>query len=232
MSSSIRFDENIFKVLKERITINRDIANLQREGRERGLYYISNTNYGQERLTHKKADVRETFYGIIGDTDRYGAMSIELGNMLEELIDDPTIRVGIHRTYLYDVHNVVNNVMLQSILSEGLKNMGDLMSSGVENRGTIDPFKTVSICNNIFDAVAMIKTSYKRPTNCSVLIAFPAEYVNEDGELTGPEESIYTRDDSGTLHIKPEFQLGVITQEDGICNYFPKEEILSHAKRS
>lgn len=61
-----------------------------------------------------------------------------------------------------------------------------------------------------------------------LLVTLPADCVNEDGELIANEESIYTRDDMGTLHIRLEFLLGVIAQEDGICNYFSKEEILSH----
>lgn len=114
---------------------------------------------------------------------------------------------------------------LNAIFTNGLKNTGDL-STGFISSEVSEPNRTVSNVNDIITATITLKTSYK-DSQGGVLVCFPADIVSKQGEiLPGCVLDVYDVID-GTYHIKPDYLLGYVAQENEVCRYHSKEEILN-----
>lgn len=193
---------------------------------EDNVYYLMGSKYADEVFSDPRIseDGITYFRNLFEEYDDYGSIPLELGNDIEQMLDDSTIVLGIHRTGgmgTIDKDNIVGSQMLHSIFSEGLKNMGHL-SSGHDSNIIPDPSQTVSMIGSIVHAVMSIKGQYKDSVG-GVLVALPSSCVNKDGEIINNSyETIYTMVDN-THAVKSEYLLGFVASDNGVCTYYPKE---------
>lgn len=189
-------------------------------------FYLLDSEYFKSR--EKRGGNLETIREIVEEWDAYGSIPKELGVKIEEMINDPNITVGIHRTGgngLIDNKAVLQNKMLNNIFREGLYNNGDVFVGGAKVE-TPDPAKTISPFHSILDAVMMMKSPYKDSAG-GVLVAFPSNLVDSEGGFIGKSgNQIYNYIDTIPA-IKPEFLLGYVSQDKGHCQFYPKEMFLS-----
>lgn len=192
-------------------------------------YFLLSSKYAKNIFQKAKNIQSYTeMFELFKEWDEYGSIPLELGQQIESMLQDSTINIGIHRTGGYgkiDNNQLDNNELLTSIFTNGLKNYGDL-SSGAVTQDTIHPNKTISMLTNPLTAMILLKTQYK-DSKGAVVVVFPSNYVNKEGELIAEEEDVYYRDDTGTLIVKPEYLIGYVARENGLCTYYPKEKFLS-----
>ena len=189
-------------------------------------------DYINRSIEEKKSFYADYAYQLLTSWDSYGNMSIELGEWLEALISKEDVQVGIHRTGGYgmiDPNDVFASSELYDIFNKGLYITGDI-GSGVNHKGQIiPPNKNISPLNNILEAVMFAKSSYKYSTG-GVITAIPSEYVTASYSLKkGAEEEIYTKVDNQWT-LKPEYLVGFIAQDQGVCTFYSKEDILTNYK--
>ena len=164
---------------------------------------------------------------VCEDWDTCGVeMPYQLGKKLEKLTKDPKIWFGVHRSSRIDGRSFENDLVLQKIMREGLRNAGD-DSSGLNYRNP-PVTKTVSACENMIHTVINVKSSYKGSTG-SVLVAIPMKYMDpNDG--TVKEKYIDTvYDNSGPSSvIRPEFLVGFIQNlgEGHTLKFKSRQEII------
>lgn len=193
---------------------------------EDNVYYLMGSKYADEVFSDSRIteDGRNYFRDLFEQWDDYGSIPLELGNNIERLLSDENIVLGIHRTGgigAINKDNIVGSQMLHSIFNEGLKNMGHL-SSGHISSSIPDPNKTVSMLRSIVHAVMSIKGQYKDSVG-GVLVALPSSCVNGEGEIiNNAYDRVYTVVDN-TPAIMPEYLLGFVASDDGVCTYYPKE---------
>lgn len=200
-------------------------------------YYLLGSDSFKNIVNNKELNDKnlDFFYDICREWDDYGSIDLQVGNMLESLIQNPEYHIGIHRTPSFssiDENGNLRSSLVYSIFEDGLINNGDL-SSGVFNQSYPNPSKTISPIKNIMDAVMFFKSSYKQ-SNIGILAAFPKEYLNSDLDLEkNYEEEIYNIKDNGSYTdylIKPKYLIGVVYQENGNCSFFTKEEVMQTKK--
>lgn len=229
---------------KEELTkiqeIIKEIEDAKEQAKVATDFKVINSDYGETFLANSaKRSIEEknsfyidSAYQILTSWDHYGNMSVELGKWLEKLINQEDIQVGIHRTGGYgmiDPNDVYDSSILYDIFNKGLYITGDI-GSGVDHKGQIiPPNKNISPLNNILDGVMYTKNAYKHSTG-GVITAIPSEYVTASYDLKkGAEQEIYTKVDNQWT-LKPEYLVGFIAQDKGVCTFYSKEEILSNYK--
>lgn len=239
-----------FKFLKKRKEEKQELAKIQEiikeieAAKEKAKvatnFQLINSDYGETFLSKcakRSIEEKNSFhidsaYQILNSWDNYGDMSEELGNWLEKLINKEDIQVGIHRTGGYgmiDPDDIYDSSLLYDIFDKGLYITGDI-GSGVDHKGQIiPPNKNISPLNNILDGVMYAKNSYKHSTG-GVITAIPSEYVTASYDLKkGAEQEIYTKVDNQWT-LKPEYLVGFIAQDEGVCTFYSKEDILTNYK--
>lgn len=193
---------------------------------EENSCYLMASKYADEVFSDPRMteDGLAYFRDLFQQWDDYGSIPLELGNYIEQLLDDSMVVLGIHRTGgmgSIDKADITGSQVLNSIFNEGLKNMGHL-SSGHISSSVPDPNKTVSMLASMVHAVMSVKGQYKDSIG-GVLVALPSSCVNKDGEIINNSyDTIYTTVDN-TPAIKPEYLLGFVASDNGVCTYYPKE---------
>lgn len=225
--TSIMMDQTTYEMINE-------LDKYAQISKEENKYYLLGTSWVREKLLDSKATAegRKYLFDLYKEWDDYGSISLEMGNYIESLVNNSGISFGIHRIGSNNTINnteIINNELLCDIFTNGLKNYGDL-SSGVVSNGIIDPAKTISFFNSMLDAIIQIKTSYKGSTG-GILVAFPNTLVEKDGTLVDRKEKDVYNVISNTLYIKPEYLLGYIAQDDGVCTFYPKDIFIKHDKQ-
>lgn len=228
------------KELKKIKEILKRIQELEEKSKTATSFRLINTKFVKDSLakaTQNSIDNKNSFsidytYKIIKQWDEYGDMPQEVGDLLEELIQDENYVIGIHRTGGYgmiDVEDIYRSDMLHSIFSKGLYMTGDL-STGVDHQGQmLNPNKNISPLNNIIEAVMYCKSSYKDSTG-GVITKIPKEYVTTSYSLKAEHgQDIYEKVDNQWT-LKPKYLVGFVSQEKGVCKFYSKEEILTNYK--
>lgn len=225
---------NIFKdkwtLVKNMFTSANDfdviISEYQKRSLEEDKFFLLNSKKASEIFSSKKItkEVKKDFFEMYREWDDYGSVSLYLGQWLDDMINDPSIRVAIHRTSGYgiiDNNNPQNDPFLEQVFNNGLKNYGHLFSSGVvESKRQIQPNETISMLNDILTAIILLKTSYKN-SNGAILMTFPSRMIDKNGNIIkGFEEDIYYINNN-TLCIKPDYLLGYISNQKGVCQFYP-----------
>ena len=161
--------------------------------------------------------------------DDYGVeIPLELGKMMEEYINNPDYRLGIHRSGLIDGKNYASDDILHSSITKGIQNLGDQSSGAIRKDPSVG--KTAFICPNMLDAVITLKSPYKGSTG-AVLVAIPSELIDEEGKVKpGMNERVYNHDQYGNSLLKPEFVLGFAQNlgKGTTIKYISKEELLKN----
>ena len=229
------------KLYKTRMTMNhttyeiiKELDKYAQKSKEENKYYLLGTSWVREKLLDPKAtdEGRKYLFDLYKEWDDYGSISLDLGNYIESFVNNDDISFGIHRTGSSNViknMDISKNELLCDIFTNGLKNYGDL-SSGVVSKKIIEPSKTISFFNSMLDAIIQIKTSYKGSIG-GVIVALPNTLVEKDGTLVdGKEKDVYNVI-SNTLYIKPEYLLGYIAQDNGVCTFYPKDNFIKNDKQ-
>lgn len=221
------------KLYKIRMRMDKEIAevisklnqyeNLSKTGNK---YYLLGTAWVREKLLNSQGTPQGKKYllDMYQEWDDYGSIPLELGNYIENLVNNQNIHCGIHPidpTCSINHSDIEDNDILQSIFNDGLKNIGDL-SSDVGTNEIIQPSQTVTFFSSMLDAVIHIKTSYKGSKG-GILVSFPSSLVDEDGNIIEGKKKEFYQVVDNTYYIKPDFLLGYIAQENGICTFYPKE---------
>lgn len=228
------------KELKRIQEILKSVQELEEKSKTSSSFCLINTKFAKDSLakaTLNSIDKKNSFsidytYELIKGWDEYGDMPQEVGLLLEKLIQDENYIIGIHRTGGYgmiDLSDIYKSDILHSIFSKGLYMTGDL-SSGVDHKGKmINPNKNISPLNNILEAVMYCKSSYKGSTG-GVITKIPKEYVTPSYSLKAEHgQDIYEQVDN-MWTLKPEYLVGFVSQEKGVCKFYSKEEILTNYK--
>lgn len=136
------------------------------------------------------------------DYDKFGYMSKELGNELEQQFMDEDYVMGIHRTG----HTVMNNEQINNFFTNGLRNFGKVEQGCNESMG-YDIENTVSILSKFQYLISQIKSAngYKGSNGC-ILLKIPksALGLNDDKPI-----SLYQVINDKSF-IKPEFIYGYL----------------------
>ena len=106
-----------------------------------------------------------------------------------------------------------------------MKNYGDA-SSGAHIDGLIQPKKTISMISSMLNTVILLKTHYK-DSKGAIITVFPSEFVNLEGEIISDKSDVYYLTEDKTLTIKPEYLVGFISENNGVCEFYPKESFIS-----
>lgn len=192
-------------------------------------YYLMASKYADNIFDNPSMEESNVSYfsDLFQEWDNFGSIPLELGNYIENLLNDSSVVLGIHRTGgngVIDINDVTGSNVLQSIFNEGLKNMGDL-SSGAGMNSIPEPNKTVSVLHKPIHAVMSLKGQYKGSVG-GVLVAFPAAFVDDSGEIINNSyNDIYTFIDNIPT-IKSKYLLGFVASDKGVCTYYPKDSFI------
>lgn len=189
-------------------------AKFSKEKHNDGIYRAADNLEGYKRELAKKWDEQPPY------------VPEEVGKIVEQYVDDPNCWFGIHRSDAIDGHNFESDEILESIMKNGLLNLGDASSGAIQDSPSLS--KTVAVCNDMLNADIYLKSSYKGSTG-SILIAVPKEYVDDDGNpKPGMSEKIYTKDKHGRSMLRPEFIKGFVSNVPGenICQYRSRNELM------
>ena len=200
---------------KKRINKIIDLTNNQKKlYNDKKNFYLFNSNYGEKLIngaierSKKECNLYyvEYCYDLLKEWDNYGNMPKNISDLLEKLINNPNYHIGIHRT-------------------------GDL-SSGVDHKGEIiQPNKNISPLNNMLEVVMLCKSSYKRSTG-GVITAIPSKYVTSSYKIKdGCADKVYYKVDNQWT-LKPEYLVGFVSQKEGDCKFYSKNEILNNYNKN
>lgn len=189
-----------------------------------GNFYLLASHYMEDIINNPNMDLKNKryFLNLFKDWDDIGSIPLELGQDIEKMINDPSISLGIHRTKIVGYPNVIESSTLNSIFNDGLINTGHL-SSGAIIEGENNPSNVISGLTSILLADIFLKTCYKE-SNGGILVAFPNNLVSKDMSLVDDHSSkVIYQQQNDNLYIKPEYLLGFVEQQNGVCKYYPKE---------
>lgn len=159
-------------------------------------------------------------------------MPMELGRMIESYVSDPNYQFGVHRSNAIDGAEYETDEILQSIMENGLMNLGDASSGAFRKDPSLE--KTVSFCDNMLNAIINIKGSYKGSTG-AILVAVPSEYLTQSHRaVPGHENTIYNHNNAGYSYLKPEFILGFVQNlgQNSTLKFTSRQELLSNYRKN
>lgn len=209
-------------IINRNTKLEKEIEEHIKEYENKNLYTIFSSKYIKELIKKTKNHVNKSqIYKLIKEWDEELLVPQEIGKYLEDLLENDKLTIGIHRTE-------VNDTIIDNIITDGLKNNGDLSSGAIEENPDLN--KTVSFPKNILNAMISLKSSYKNSTG-GFLLAFPSDIVDENGEIKDNDYFKINENIKGTTYIKSEYVLGYIDTKYGVMNYFPKEELLDKKNR-
>lgn len=197
--------EHLAKVVKSKFS---------KEKHSDGAYHAADNLEGYKRELAKKWDKQPPY------------IPEEVGKVVEQYVNDPDCWFGIHRSSAVDGANFENDEVLESIMQDGLLNLGNASSGAIQDNSSLS--NTVAVCNDMLNAEIYLKSPYKGSTG-SILVAVPREYVNEDGKpKPGMNEEVYIKDRYGRSVLKPEFIKGFVSNVPGeeICQYRSRDELM------
>ena len=217
-------------------SLTKEIDKYEKMKVKENKYYLMCGDYAKKILLDKNINLEdeELLYDLFKEWDNYGSIPLELGKKIEILLNDQSICLGIHHIsgmVNIDNSNPVQDKVLNSIFSKGLINNGGDVSLGVVEKNNIDPCKTISPITNILNAIILIKSTYKG-SNGGVLVALPSNLVDKNLYLKeNSNNKIYDNYDD-INYIKPNFLIGYISQINGNCTFYSKNEFDNLSKKS
>ena len=201
----------------------------------RGLFVKKEKPHSSNYLLSENAEVygrtkkdQKWWKEIYENWDKCGIdVPYELGKMVEDIVNNPDYVFGVHHSDAVDGENYRKDKVLQSIMENGLINMGDASSGRIYKNPPVN--KTVSMCPDMFQAIIQMKGSYKGSTG-AVLVAIPSKYVKKSGEIMpGMEDEIYYTNEIGNSVLRPEFILGFVQNlgKGLTCKFESREDLLN-----
>lgn len=207
-----------------------------RKAHEVGRYSFFENDFANEFLD-KCVQVNDydryiTFYNMIESWDDVCNLSLESGEYVSNLwLSDLDKIPAIHRTNLGPYEHefgIPQNNLLEEIMDRGLINNGHGMQGAFVGTPSL-ALTTMPL--DSFTGMINLFGSYKS-NNTTIILQFPRELVRKDLEFTSKDASKIIYDNSNGLNIiKPEYILGAIVKsDDGLDQYYSKEQILSVGK--
>lgn len=187
-------------------------------------FYLLSSSIFKKVLNNKQLDDKDLdfYYDLCKEWDQGGNIPLELGNYIENSINNKKIVFGIYKFYtdVYIDHNdTIHSDIVNEIFYKGLDNY-----SNNKNMSIPEPSKVISPVNNIIEAVRYIKSNTDK-YNVAILVGLPSKYVDKSLCIKEDyEEEIYNITGSHNF-IKPKYLLGLIYQKNGNCCYFIKEKV-------
>ena len=155
-------------------------------------------------------------------------MSKDLGETIEKYVDDPKYQFGIHRSNRIDCDDPKNSPTVQEVMQNGIVVMGDAASGSIRNDGS--PSKSVDFCNNLMNAVRLIKGG-RQGSNGAILVAIPKEFFDEDGYIIPDKVNVvYNHNKLGNSLINPNFIIGATSGGGRVgdhVTFVSRDEILN-----
>ena len=198
---------------------------------QRGKYSFFENPYAKKLLRgiYNNCDYEQmhSIFDIISTWDNACNLSIETGNYVEQLCNQPDRVVAIHRSNIGELSNE-NGVLINSnvleILQRGLQNLGH--SNVGANIGIPHPSLTVTPLAD-FTGFVNLFASYKN-NNITVLLSFPKQYVADDCSFNNINQADYIYNYVNNIpFIKPEYIEAIIYKNnDGFDLCYKKDEIL------
>lgn len=206
------------------MNIKKKIEDLQQQGLNSNCYYLINSKDMLETIKKCNDDHEKLkyFYDLCKGWDNSdNAIPLEIGVSLEELIKDPNVRVGIHRS---SAVTGIDDEILKNIMTIGLRNNGQIFQGVTHEIPGLT--KTISFVNNMIHTIPMLKSSYKG-SNGAIIFNFPANYLDSEGNIvSGFENQIY-QECNGSYYVRPEFIVGYLVSEYGVYNLYTRQDILN-----
>ena len=212
-----------------------DILKIYEEYRDKsikeGIYYLKGSPYMLEIIEkYPNPEMIEDFF--LAHCNRLDskepAIPLEIGQKIEALTKDSSIRLGMHRSDSIIGEDYLSSSTLHSIMEEGLINNGAAMQGLISPR--VEPNQSLRNTDDMITAFSVIKNSF-RGSQGAILVGLPRELINSQFEVINQEdEKIYDVDTYGIKHIKPEFIIGYISTYNGEVKFYSREEILQNKK--
>lgn len=215
----------MFKILFSRKRgILKKIKEYQIKSLNDNNYYLSGSRT-LEAQARRGNDI-SYYLELCEEWDNKKPIPLDIGYLVEDMINDPNIRFGIHRKQVPDLESKgIESEVLYSIFTDGLTNTGALWQNGAVSSNMVEPYQTVSFNSSLIDNFIHLKTHY-HDSDGALLIAFPSEYVDSEGRIIpGHEYDVYNFDENNQPSIKPEFFVGFLTNNQERCEFFSAEDI-------
>ena len=183
-------------------------------------FFSKNLNYGKLK----------SYYDFILDWDEMCNLPYEVGIMLDKLTANNTVM--IHRTNLnLDVNSegLTINDALYNIMYDGLKNYGHLNAGGGVSFNSKPPSLTLTMTPLVgLTGYINLVSSYKS-NDVIVVVTFPKDKVNSDGEIVDDSKIADVYDLSETYpRVKREFMVGVILKKNNkLDEFYTRDEIIN-----
>lgn len=213
-----------------------DIINIYEKYRDKsvreGIYYLKGSDYMKDTMErYPNPDVFNGFFFQLFDRidEKKPDIPLEIGQLLESFMRNPSIRLGMHRSGEITNPNLYEDNTLNHIMREGLINNGAAMQGLVTSR--VHPSQTVSNASDPIMAISTLKSSYRGSTG-AILVGLPKDLVDVNMDFidnTG-DSILYNIDEQGMRYIKPEYILGYLSCRDENFHFYSREDILNHQK--
>ena len=205
-----------------------EIEKIKKEAQDNGRFSFFHTQYAEDLF--KKVKIYKDlkfFYDLFKEHDENFKIPYEVGMNLDKLIHEK--QVFIHRTNL-DMNisgpDIGNNVLLTSIMEEGLANNGHAFAVG-GGAYSDDPPPLRMTMSPLGDVEGYINlVSPYKDNDTIVIAAFPKDIIDMEGEPTRNYSDIYDLSQFPPK-VKTEYMVGAIIKKDeGLWDYYSRDEIL------
>lgn len=187
---------------------------------KRGLYTIFNSQYVKKIMSQEIPCYKlSQYFNLFWKCDKSLAITKEVGEEIENLINDVRVHIGLYNIQLNE--SFENSNLAKTIFQKGLED--------TENTSLEKISDQIIFPKTIVQALLTLKDASQKYEGCFVF-AFPKALINDSGNLNMHEyHQIYDCFD-GITYIKPEYIIGYIDTDSKTINYIPKEEIIAKTK--
>ncbi len=215
---------------KRILALKEEIEIMQNEALKKNIYSVFDFDTVRNSLQQCEQlndfDKYSFFYEVGKNIERFNKLPIEIGEYINDLMNDPNNITAIHRTYLGPVElidGVPTNPYLYDISKDGLINNGHIMYGAYQETPSLS--LTTTPLRGLGDLVNLF-SSYKN-NNIVIILQFPKEQVKDNLAFVNPEDSetIYRRDGS-LCYIRPEYIIGAIVKGEGQDTFYTREQFL------
>ncbi|MBR4262208.1 MAG: hypothetical protein IKQ35_02460 [Bacilli bacterium] len=216
----------------KRELIESDILRIVNDAAAQGRFSLFMCSDIKNNFTKDKSlDTVEFFYDLCKGWDEMCNIPLNFGLFLDELSQDESVVVGLHRTNIrYGERNgdVPSSNDLVDMMENGLINYGHANAvGGSAFMKDPPPSLTFSPLKGITGYINLVG-SYNG-NNTVVLACFPSELVDDELGIKDRSRIDELYDMSGNnARVRPEHMMGaIIKNNNGLDEVFTKEEILS-----
>lgn len=180
----------------------------------------------KSKTSKEYLEILEYFYELYCSWDDYGELSEDIANMIISLLERDDCIIGVHRTGgdgSIDIDNIYSSETLYNMFLNGLYMTGSSFEGTFSKEALDSPSKNISPIQNILHAVIYLKSAYK-DSNTAIIIAVPKTLVDKDYHIITDEVGQLFNVVHDNVTLKPEFLVGAVLQNNGVCTEFISRE--------